>query len=242
MPDLAQRQSQHSHSTVLSRGLLTYLGPHAKNALLSAGSMRLYEKGQLLLREGDLSRHVVLLLSGRAKVYTAAPSGYEAVLAIRGPGDVLGELACIDAQPRSASVVALETVNARVLPARAFEEFLADHPSAEKVLLQMIVSRLRAANRRRLEFAAYPVQQRLAMVLLDLEKWYGRDCESGRDIDLALSQLDLAGLIGASLESVSKVVRALSQAEVIATRRRHVTVLRLDALRATADAASPQSH
>jgi CRP/FNR family cyclic AMP-dependent transcriptional regulator len=175
-----------------------------------------------------------LILSGRVKVFTTAPSGYEAVLAVRGPGDIVGELACVDTKSRSATVVALEPVNTHIIQCQEFENFLTDYPGAGKVLVQMVVGRLRAANRRRLEFGAYPVQQRLAMVLLDLDEWYGRECKTGRDIDLALSQFDLAGLVGASLEAVSKAVRSLSQAGIIATRRRHVTVLQPDALREAA--------
>lgn len=239
MSVLASTQSPGDGNTSASRGLLAHLGPHARKALLVAGRQRVYERNELLIREGDRSRHVLLLVTGRVKVYTTAPSGYTAVLAIRGPGDIVGELACVDSQPRSATVVALERLNARFIERGAFEDFLTDHPGAERVLIQMVVSRLRAANKRRLEFAAYPVQQRLATVLSDLEQWYGRDCDGGRDIDLALSQLDLAGLVGASLEAVSKAVRSLSQDGVITTRRRHVTVLQLGALRDAAGSRLP---
>lgn len=242
MPDRECKPAPAPETTLPSRGFLGHLGPNATKVLLGLGRKCGYEKGELLLREGDRSRHVALLLSGRVKVFTTAPSGYEAVLAIRGPGDVVGELACVDAKPRSATVVALGTVNARVIHERDFENFLTDHPGAEKVLIQMVVGRLRAANRRRLEFGAYPVQQRLAMVLLDLEQWYGRECELGRDIDLVLSQLDLAGLVGASLEAVSKAVRTLTQAGILATRRRHVTILQIHALRQVAACGTGNGH
>lgn len=235
MSPLASTRSSDTDKNTLSRGLLGHLGPQARNALVGAGRPRSYARGEPLLHEGDRSRHVILLLAGRAKVFTTAPSGYAAVLAIRGPGDIVGELACVDTEPRSATVVALEPVKARFIEGGAFEDFLTDHPGAERVLVQMVAGRLRAANKRRLEFGAYSVQQRLAAVLLDLEQWYGRDCAAGRDIDLALSQLDLAGLTGASLEAVSKAIRALSQAGVIATRRRHVMVLRVDSLREVAE-------
>jgi CRP/FNR family cyclic AMP-dependent transcriptional regulator len=238
MSDLVHKRFPDPDNAPISRGLLAHLGPHARKALLSAGRERMYKKGELLLREGDRSSYVILLLSGRVKIFTSAPNGYEAVLAIRGPGDIVGELACVDTKPRSATVVALQSVNARVLQGQTFEDFLTDHPSAGKVLVRVVAGKLRAANLRRLEFGAYPVQQRLAMVLLDLEKWYGLECEAGRDIDLALSQLDLAGLVGASLEAVSKAVRSLSQAGIIATRRRHVTVLQPNALREVAESGS----
>lgn len=242
MSALAHAQSPNPDNIPLSPGFLANVGPQARNTLLSVGRDYVYQEGELLLREGDRSSHVILLLSGRVKVFTTAPTGYEAVLAIRGSGDILGELACMDAKPRSASVVALEPVSTRVIGAQAFGDFLTDYPSAEKVLIQMVASRLRAASRRRLEFSAYSVRQRLAMVLLDLERWYGRDGDGGRCLDVGLSQLDLAGLVGASLEAVSKAVRSLSHAGVLATRRKRVIILRIEALREVAASDAAKEH
>ncbi|MBI3687122.1 MAG: Crp/Fnr family transcriptional regulator [Actinobacteria bacterium] len=214
-----------------TRGFLAHLGPHARETLLGAGRPLRFSAHETLLREGEQSQHVLLIVSGRVKIVATAPNGYEAVLAIRGPGDLIGELACIDNMPRSATVAALGPVHTRIMPRVIFDDFLTDHPVAAKVLVRMVAWKLRCANRRRLEFSAYPVRLRLALVLLELEEWYGRSGHAGRDLDLALSQTDLAGLVGASIDSVSKAIRALSQARVIATGRRRVTILRLDELR-----------
>ncbi|KWW97574.1 hypothetical protein TH66_18505 [Carbonactinospora thermoautotrophica] len=216
---------------VRASGLLAHLAPAARQHLLKLGIARQYEAGEVLLREGERSHHVVLLLSGRVKVTSRAPSGYEAVLAIRGPGDILGELAWLDQMPRSATVTALERVHSRVIAGSTFHGFLLRHPAAALVLTRLVAGRLRAANLRRLQFGAYSVRRRLALVLLELDEWYGRDTPDGRAIDLALSQTDLAGLVGASLESVVKALREFRAEGLIKTRRRHVTILRPQALR-----------
>jgi CRP/FNR family cyclic AMP-dependent transcriptional regulator len=211
-------------------GLLAHLDVPSRDVLVTAGTAVGFDANEVLLREGELGREVILLGTGRVKVVASAPSGYEAVLAIRGPGDIVGEMACLDGKPRSATVLALEPVSGRAIPGRIFEDFLRSFPSANLVVSRMLSERLRAANRRRLEYAAYPVRSRLAMLLLELDGWYGRDDVLGRDIDLALSQADLAGLVGSSLESVSKAVRQLSRSGVVLVRRRHLTIVDRDAL------------
>jgi CRP/FNR family transcriptional regulator, cyclic AMP receptor protein len=212
------------------RGLLAHLDEPSRAALVVAGTAVGYDTNQALLREGESGREVILLRAGRVKVVSSAPSGYEAVLAIRGPGDILGEMACIDGKPRSATVLTLEPVRGRIIPGEHFERFLRDFPAANLVVSRMLSERLRAANRRRLEYGAYPVRQRLARLLLELDGWYGRDGSLGRDIDLALSQPDLAGLVASSLESVSKAVRQLSRSGAILVRRRQLTILDKEAL------------
>ena len=160
-------------------------------------------------------------------------NGYTAVLGVYGPGDLVGEIASLDRCPRSATVVAMDPVRARVIDGTVFRGFIDSEAGAGVALAQLIASRLRMANRWRLAFAAFPVRRRLALVLLDLEQWYGVSAPDGgrrRDIDLALPQEDLAGLIGSSLDSVAKALRDLSGQGIITTGRRRVGILDTDAL------------
>ena len=164
---------------------------------------------------------------------STAVNGYAAVLGIRGPGDLVGELAGLDGSPRSATVTALDPVLARSISGPEFHRFIGTHPGAGIALAELIASRLRAANQRRLEFAAFPVRRRLALILLDLERWYGVNAlgdPDHRDIDLALSQLDLAGLVGSSLEAVAKAIRSFAREGIVRIRRRRVTILDRSAL------------
>lgn len=168
-----------------------------------------------------------------------ANNGYTAVLGIRGPGDLVGEMACLDGCVRSATVSALDSVTTRVVSGPEFRDFVGREPTAGIALAELISCRLRAANRRRLEFGAFPVRRRLALVLVDLDLWHGVSApgdENRRDINLALCQADLAGLVGSSLESAAKAFRELARQNIIRMRRgRGVSILDIAALREIAD-------
>lgn len=157
-----------------------------------------------------------------------AANGYALVLAIRGPGDLIGEMVTVDGGVRSATVTALDPGTALLIAAPAFDDFLVEEKGAARALAELMACRLRAADRQRLEFAAFPVQRRLSLVLLELERWYGRntsDDPAHRDIDLDLSQPDLAGLVGSSPDSIAKAIRDLARREIVRIRRRHVTII-----------------
>src|SRR5215207_6672962 len=96
--------------------------------LRSAGRRASYGAGVTLFHQGDDAGPVIVLLAGRAKVTSLSSAGREAIVAVRGPGDLLGELAAIDAEPRSGTVTTLEPVDALLVPGSAFAAFLEHHP------------------------------------------------------------------------------------------------------------------
>src|SRR6266516_1839828 len=110
--------------------------------LRERGVQRRFRKGQALFHQGGTSDRVVVLLSGRVKVSTIAGDGKEVVLAFRGPGDLLGEL-------RSATVEAIEPVEALAIAAADFRSFLIANPDIALLLLQTLSRRLRDADRKR---------------------------------------------------------------------------------------------
>lgn len=229
----AGQQPATVYRPVLACGFARRLTPAARDRLLALGPESRFRPGDFLLHEGHRSDHVLFLVRGRVKTTSAADNGYAVVLGIRGPGDVVGEMACLGGHPRSATVSALDPVLARTISGTEFRRFVSREPGAGLALAELIASRLRAANRRRLEFGAFSVRRRLALILVDLERWHGVSepgDENRRDIDLALSQADLAGLVGSSLEAAAKAIRELASQGVIRTRRRHVTILDCAAL------------
>ena len=175
----------------------------------------------MLFREGDRSDWVGYLLKGSVKASTFGRDGTETVHNVLGPGDLLGDLAGIDGEPRSATATALETVEASVVPADGFTEFLTANPAAAVELLRSVTRRLRAADRRRAEFGSMDVVSRLARLLLELRDRYG----GGSTIGIALTQEELAGWTGASREAVVKALRVLRERGLIETARRQITIL-----------------
>lgn len=192
---------------------------------------RRWPRGAILIHEGERSDWVLVLLSGRAKVSSFSRDGSEVVLAVRGPGALLGELAALDPRPRSATISALEALDALVLAPEEFRTFLQSNGRVAFLLLRMLTRRLRDADRKRIEFGTYDTTGRVAQRLVELAARFGVQDDAGVRITLPLSQEELAGWTGASREAVSKALRVLRDRGWITTGRRAITVLDLDALR-----------
>lgn len=199
--------------------------------LRASGRLRRYPRGATLFQEGDRSETVAYMVRGRVKVSTFTDEGAEVVLAIAGPGQLLGELSAIDGQPRSANVTALEPVEVIMVVADVFRLFAETHPRFTTALLHILASRLRDSDRKRVEFGAYDTTGRVAHRLLELADRFGTSNGKGVDITLALTQDELAGWVGASREGVSKALRVLRERGLVETGRRRVHVTDVDALR-----------
>ncbi|MFI9202719.1 Crp/Fnr family transcriptional regulator [Streptomyces sp. NPDC053048] len=203
------------------------LDEQARRRLLAMGTARTYESGDVLLHEDDTSRHVLLVREGYLKITLSAGNGRRILLALRGPGSVVGELAAIDGRPRLARVTAADAVRAVSIPADDFVCYLRDTPGAALALLGTVADRLRTSDHRRLDAAAHTVQRRLALLLLDLSPDH-REVSPVRPIPL--SQSELADHLGTSLRSVARALERLRADGAVATRRRGITVLSREAL------------
>src|SRR5262249_36259658 len=130
-------------------------GEQDMTALCAMGQQRVYRSGERLFDEGDESDHVILIRQGRVKISSVSPAGYEAVLAVRSAGEIVGEISVLDGRPRSASVVALDDVDGVLVSGDRFRAFLRTNPDAALELLTHVVGRLREADRRRAGVRAY---------------------------------------------------------------------------------------
>lgn len=215
----------------MAGGFLESLTPDQQASISALSTKRRFPKGATLLSEGDLSGRVMLLSSGLVKICNFTADGKEMVLELRGPGQVLGELAAIDGKPISASVLALEDVEVLVLSAKDFKRFLSESPGAAVAVLEMVVARLREGDRRRTEFGSLDAVTRVAARLIEMADRFGEETPDGTRIPVPLSQEELAGWIGASRESVTKALQALRSRGLIETHRRGITVLDMEKLR-----------
>jgi CRP/FNR family transcriptional regulator, cyclic AMP receptor protein len=233
-----KRECPSQHDSGIPSG---QLGQRDRDVLVDAGTPRRWTAGAVIFSEGERSDHVILIRSGQVKVAASAINGKQAILAFRGAGDLIGELASIDGRPRSATVTAFTEVTAVSLTGAEFRHLLRESPRTAFELLRVIVSRAREADLRRLEFGAYDVQARLASLLLDLVERYGEHT-AGDDtviIRLALSQTELADASGASRETVTKALKRYRELGAIRTSRRRIEVVKIDVLRALAGGAHP---
>jgi len=214
--------------------LLPGLDPADRQALLAMGTRRAFPAGDTLISEGSPGTDAFVLLDGYVKVLCNTPDGRAVLVSIRIGGEIVGELAALDHQPRSASVVALTSVTARALPRDAFLRFMDERPGAAAAIRRAVVAELRQATRYRVVVGGAPVGVRLALVLDQLAESFGRPCAEGVRIEVPLSQPELASLIGASEPSLHRALSELRARQVVATRYRRLIVLDLAGLRAYA--------
>jgi CRP/FNR family cyclic AMP-dependent transcriptional regulator len=211
------------------------LDPSAREALRKRGQPCSYARGREVVHEGQVPDRVLLLRSGLVKVSRVVLGGREVVLAYRGPGELVGEQSALDGEPRSATVAAVEPVEGLVFSHSAFRGFLREHPDGALALLALLSRRLREADSRRAEFSTLSTMGRVAARLVELSDRFGDEAENGRiRISLPITQEELAGSTGASIESVGRALQTMRSLKYIETRRREIQVLdraALDALR-----------
>jgi CRP/FNR family transcriptional regulator, cyclic AMP receptor protein len=186
--------------------------------------------GQALFVEGDLAERVFLVEQGWVIISCLSPGGREVVLAVSGPGDVIGELSAFDAQPRSATAVAATEVEAVVAASRVLRQALDDLGAAQE-LIGVLAGRLRDDTRKLVHFATLNTLGRIAWRLLELADRFGEPVPEGLEVSLPLSQDQLASWCGASREAAVRSLRALRALGIISTGRRRVTIRDLDGLR-----------
>jgi CRP/FNR family transcriptional regulator, cyclic AMP receptor protein len=222
------------------RGFWGDLSMQERAALQAGGSWGEFLPGTTLFAQHDTSDHVAIIWSGYTKVVTGTEAGREVVLALRGPGDVVGEMVSLGGGRRSATVTAIDHVEALIVDAPRFVEFLRDFGHASALLTRILVGRLREADRHRLAAGSMTVGQRLARLLLDLANSYGTPApEGGTRIALALSQKDLAAWVGGSHRTVAREMERWRERGFINTGRRSVTVQQPGDLRRIAGLREP---
>lgn len=200
-------------------------------ALLELGRPMEYSPQSALVRQDEPSTHVVILLSGWTKVTRSAANGYEALLALRGPGDIIGEASAFSGRPRSATVTALSEVEAVAIERDGFLAHVSAFPTIALHLLGLTADRTRASDRHRVEQGALGVRERLALLLLDLARTHGEEDQEGVRLTTRLSQHELAGSVGASREAVARLLKNLRERGIVRTSRRELVIVRPDQLR-----------
>jgi len=164
---------------------------------------------------GEAGDHLLVVMQGRVKVSLISPDGKEAILSILEPGDVFGEMALLDGEPRSASVATMENCSFLVLWRRDFLPFLERNPQVALKLLAALSKRLRSTNDMVGNLSFLHLPARLARILLNLGQQYGKLTAEGIAIGLKLSQEELGNLVGVSRESVNRQIRVWVETGVL---------------------------
>ena len=192
---------------------------------------RSFARGQALMHIGQVPSEVLLLLSGWVKVSATTSAGRTVLLALRGPGDLVGELSALDEEPRSASIEAIEPVQALAMTHERFRALLRERPDTALTLMRELSARLRDADAKRIQLGTYTTVERVGLCLLELCERFGQEEDGAIEIALPLSQEELASWAGASLESVGRALQQMRGLGWIETRRRAIRVVDSAALR-----------
>ena len=143
------------------------------DALRALGRTRRFAVGAPLFHEREPGEAVLVLTAGRVKLSCVTEGGREALLGIREPGDLIGEMSALDGGPRSATATALEPVEVIAVSREAFTGFLERTPGVALVLARMIARRLRDADRKRIEYLAQDTVGRVCSRLVELSDRFG---------------------------------------------------------------------
>jgi CRP/FNR family transcriptional regulator, cyclic AMP receptor protein len=185
-------------------------------ALFADARVVTFDAGQTLFLAGDPCTGCYQMLEGLLKVTLDLPSGRERILAILGPGALVGELSVIDGTPRSACVTAIKPSKLRFVGRAAFDEFGRANPEIFRTIAAVLARRLRDINGALMATSFLSVKGRAARTLLILAEAYGKDVGQGRIlIRQKVSQGDLAAMAGIARENLSRVLQDWMEGKLV---------------------------
>ncbi|MBX2835927.1 MAG: Crp/Fnr family transcriptional regulator [Gammaproteobacteria bacterium] len=188
----------------LSDEQLTSLAEHSREVQ--------FRKNAVLMTEGDRGESMYVITSGAVKVFVSDEEGKELVLYEQGPGAVIGDIALLDDEPRSASVSTLDKTTALMIGKSSFVQCLKDSPEMSLGIIRSLTQRLRDATEGSRSLALDNVYRRLADKLQELSI---SDGDSQPRLEKKYSHQDLGNMIGASREMVGKVMAELVKGEYV---------------------------
>jgi len=204
--------------------LFSGLSDQELEALSESLGRRTFPRGMIIYHEGSPGDTLYIIESGQVRIFLLSESGQETSIQIYGPGDVFGEMSLLDGLPRSAGVVAMERTVALTLHREDFLHHLDASPRMARGILEVLSRRLRYTTDYAEGLASRDVYGRVAAKLLELADRYGVQKE-GIEIDLRLTQAELASWVGATRESVNKVLGTLRDQGLIEVRGQRMAIL-----------------
>jgi CRP/FNR family cyclic AMP-dependent transcriptional regulator len=215
---------------------LTGLDPPVLRDFLDAGELTWFDAGDELMHEGEQAADMFLLLDAVVKVTAQMDEGGTALLAVRLGGDIVGEIALVDGQGRTATVSACghDPVTTVRVSHDEFHGLLNRHPAAAVSLASAIGRKFRSATRRRIDSTGCEAKVRLARALLELAEDYGHPGHRGTLIGVNLTRIELGTLVGVGETTARRALRELKQDGLVKDTGRRLLVPGLAALRAVA--------
>ena len=201
-----------------------------QTALTGAGYTHTWPAGSTIAPQYGPPSSMYVILRGWVKITVTNDRGDNAPLAVRGPGEIIGELATISDTPRAAAILAITDVNALVLPRTRARAVLHRHPHIAEELLRTTAIRLQQSDRLRLESGGPDFTHRLAAVLIELAMQCAPAATPDACVDLPFMQAELASFARVSRSTLIRGLDDLRDLGIVTTARRRITIINLEAL------------
>lgn len=202
-----------------------------------------FSRDDVIFRQGDESREVYVILNGRVRIYKISPGGAETTIDIFSTHDILGEFAALDQLPRSATATAISPVSLLIMSQPAFVRHLATIPELSLSLARQLSRKLRWTAAYAEAIAQFDAAGRLLHILIQFNERYGRAVIEGKEyeLDLALTQSDLASMVGARREWVNRIIAEWRRRGLLDFDRGVITILDLPRVVAERDSRTEAS-
>jgi CRP/FNR family cyclic AMP-dependent transcriptional regulator len=200
-------------------------------ALMAVARKKIFRAGEVIFHREDVGQYLYVIKEGKVNICLISPEGQEISLVVLGKKDFFGELAIFDGLPRSTDAIALERVECYTLERSEFHNAIMKNPKIAIQLLEILSKRLRKTDDKVEDLVVLDVYGRVAKKLLDLAHEHGINTEDGIRIDMRLTQQDLASMVGASRESVNKVLGYFTDKGYISSDKHKITLHRINELK-----------
>jgi CRP/FNR family transcriptional regulator, cyclic AMP receptor protein len=198
--------------------------------LSSVTRRRTFRSGEVIFHREDPGQILYVIKEGKVKICLISPDGQEISLTVFGKGEHFGELSLLDNLGRSADAIAMEKVECYTLQRSDFHGAIMKNPKIAIQVLEVLAKRLRNTDQQVEDLIFLDVYGRVAKTLVKLSETHGSKVDDGTRIDIRLTQQELASMVGASRESVNKVLGYFTEKQFISTDKHRITIHRISDL------------
>ena len=222
--------------------LFQWLSEAARSAFVRNARSRQYAPGTTIYFEGEAGNELFRIVSGTVRLYVARPSGQEVIYALFEPGDCFGDSSCIDGEPRSQTAEAVGAVEVQVLDRAAFDRMRQLYREFEDALLRLITRQVRLLSVFNADSHLSNLSARVASRIVTVAQSFGVANEAGIRLSLRLPQSELALMVGASRQTVNRVLRQFQDEGLILIEYGTLVVLALERLKIKAGVRPADVH
>lgn len=224
---ILRQPSDRTSVAAVTGGLLDLLGPEAPR-WRQLMSRRRYRRDEVIMQEGEVGDTLHVIEKGRALIEVTTARGEVAALAVRGPGEVLGELAIVGHGRRTAKVTALEPTETLSLTRVTLDQLRAGDPRVDRYLVTLLAGKLAEATTQLVEVLFLPVETRVLRVLVRLaDVFEGRDSDRSADgpVTIRIRQEDVAAMAGTRRQTASRPLKDAEAAGAIRIGRGRIEIV-----------------